>query len=238
MGFKKYFVIGMLAILLLSAGIMVFAKLGEEKPLVNNTVIVTNNTNVVNTSANKSADDIAGFETFDDPKIVNADIFFKINAEGSDNISFKVSSFAVHNGFYDKWYIVNTKATGIGELFTNVSADAGVFYNKVYIYVPEITVNVNGSEKTVSMPSNKIYFEGDFVKIHQNQSAYFELTFLKDNSLFENSDGTFVFAPQIKVSVYANATENNLTGGGLWTGLIVGMDNNGKVQAGLKYTPE
>jgi len=232
MGLKKYFIIGMIGVILLSAGIMVLAKLGEE-PAVNNTVIVANNTTV-----NESADDIAGFQTFDDPKIVNADIFFKINAEGSDNISFKVSSVAVHNSFYDKWYILNTKAKDIGELFKNISADVGVFYNKVYVYIPEVTVNVNGSEKIVSMPSNKIYFEGDFIRIRQNQNAYFELTFLKDNSLFENSDGTFVFAPQIKVSVYANATESNLTGGGIWTGLTVGMNNNGKVQAGLKYTPE
>ena len=232
MGLKKYFVIGMLGLIIAIAGIMVLAKLGEE-PAVNNTIIAANNTTV-----NKNTDDIAGLKTFDDPKFANADIFFRINAEGSDNISFKVSSVAIHNSYFDRWYILNTKATEIGELFEKISADAGVFYNRIYIYIPEVTVNVNGSEKSVTMPSNKIYIEGDFVMTLQNQSAYFELTFLKDKSLFENSDGTLVFAPQIKVSVYKNATESNLTAGRLWTGITAGMDNKGDVRAGLKYIPE
>jgi hypothetical protein len=235
MGFKKYFLIGMLGILVLIAGFMVLAKLSEQ-PAVNNTV-VTNNTIVANnTTAVHAGDDVlASFSIGNDPNVTDSKIYIKIKEEGSDNISFSVSSLAIHNEFIDRWYVLNTKKTEVSnELLKSVIADSWVIYNNIYIYIPEVTVDVNGTLVNATMPLDKFYIPGDFVMLDASKPAYIELTFLKDKSIFETDSG-YVFAPQIHIKSYVNSTESNLTEGKLWFEVTAGMNNKGIVHSGLSY---
>lgn len=233
MGFKKYFLIGMLVMILAAAAIMIYASLtgNEEVAPVENITIIEPEIDEV----------LANFSTFNDPKFTDSPIYVMINAEGSDDVSVTVASVAIHNVYFDVWYVLNTEKRAVdmeNPLVKQIIADAGVTYNEIYLYIPEVTVNVNGTIKNATMPLDKFYIYNEYFMLEPGQTNYIKLTFLKDKSVFELENGTVVFAPQIRIESFVNLTGPNPESGKLWMNITAGMNNNGTVRAGLKYTPE
>ncbi|MDD5182441.1 MAG: hypothetical protein PHC66_04730 [Candidatus Nanoarchaeia archaeon] len=229
---KKYVLVGILGIILLIAGIMVFAKLGEE------VVVVQNNTTIIEPEIDEILESL---ERFNDPRFEDSTLYVILNAEGETNLSFKVSSLAVHNTFFDAWYPLNnisTEISGDRIILKKIFADAGVVYNEFYVYIPEAVLNENGTMRNATMPQNKFHMYNEFVELIAGETDLIEITILKDKSLFEDADGTLVFAPQIRITSHKNLTMPDIDSGQLWFNVTMGMNNNGTVEAGYKYTPK
>lgn len=230
-GMKKYFMLGIAAVALISIIVLLFSAFSGNTPAVQ----------VNNTTSNSEIDEVLySLPKKNHADIVDDRIFLSVEQEGREDVEFSVSSIAVHNIYYDVWYTINENATKIvsdKRFFKRILADTGLIYNNIYMFISEVTVNGTKAE----MPLEKFFIPGDFIKLDENQNAYIRLTFLKDESVFETQDRTIIFAPQIRIESWVNVTlsvnetDVSIEAGKLWTNITVGMDNRGMVHAGLKY---
>jgi hypothetical protein len=182
--------------------------------------------------------------------IPDGTLYTTIGLEG-ENIKIVLSALAIHNaGIQEGWTVLlnsnriyggNQAASLVDEHILDT-----LVYNRLYMYIPKVTVTVDGKDYDAILPSNRFYVDGQFIGLYQDKKTILELDFVNDNTtLFKTVDGQYVYAPKISVLAYVNVTANvynesfvNRTGGTLWTNITVGTDINGRVMSGYSIDPK
>jgi hypothetical protein len=125
-------------------------------------------------------------------------------------------------------------------LLGSANVDSGV-YNQVRLNVASISVvTSDDGEQDARIPSSQLTMEGN-VEVGATSTTNVTLDFVADRSLHVTEDGTYVFAPVIKMSAQKNAIvrANNegsvqVEGGATTTSKTVSMGADGRLKAGLQ----
>lgn len=174
------------------------------------------------------------------PEIVDGILYVDSGVKG-ENVKILLSSLAIQNiGPAFGWTTLLYENVFLPKFITTKVVDSGT-YDRIYMYVSKVVVEVDGVEHDAILPNNRFLVEGDFVKIDGNEMVYLKLNFISDNeTLFKTVDNEYVYSPKIQILTYRNATVNDsvIEEGVLWTNVTVGMDINGEVMAGNKINSE
>jgi hypothetical protein len=187
---------------------------------------------------------------YENQKAIPDGILYTTTGLKGENIKIVLSSLAIHNaGLQPAWTVLlnankihegNQTASLVDEHILDL-----LVYNQVYMYIPKVTVTVDGKDYDAILPANRFYIDGDFIGLYQDNKSYLEFDFINDNTtLFKTTDGQYVYAPKMNILAYVNVTASiyndsfvNMTSGVLWTNITVGTDINGRLMSGYKIDP-
>ncbi len=159
----------------------------------------------------------------------------KVHAEGG-----AWTDVSINSQTFD---LLALKAKAEAKLIAQADIDAGS-YDRIELNISKAVVVDASGEHEAKLPSSKLELAGKLdVKGSATATANFD--FQTDKSVHVTADGKFVFAPVVRVETMANATAQvasdnvvKISGGTLVTNVLIGMDVEGSVGAGLSIAPD
>ncbi|MBI2140488.1 DUF4382 domain-containing protein [Candidatus Woesearchaeota archaeon] len=135
--------------------------------------------------------------------------------------------------------LLKLKEEGKLELLADADLDAGK-YNEIRMEVSNAVVVDSEGSHEAKLPSGELKLNG-VINVEEGRTSTASFDFIADESLHVTGKGTYVFAPVIKLEtkeftevMIGQDNSVSIEGGRLITRLEAGMDETGKVGAGVK----
>ena len=134
--------------------------------------------------------------------------------------------------------LLELKSEGSAILLSNSQIEKGV-YTQIRLNISNVTVVDSNGNNEAKLPSGELKIIGNlFVNENSTSTALFD--FSADDSLHQNGNGDYIFAPVIKLEIREKANVKiksgfaDIEGGIIKTSTTLGMDAKGNIGVGLK----